>query len=141
VITGKIDIKSKIHLNFRSPQESRGWINKFAEIDEKWQREEKIRNKKSEPIKKHDHNPMKDMGLLQDGRAIGSVGNIVREKIGIGALQNKEEILDVTQFRMNMSMKFHQNIEDRVKGNVEVARWFICQTPGHAAKDCKYGLT
>lgn len=83
---------------------------------------------------------MTEMGLLSDGRAIGSVGNMASDKGGVG-VQNKEDVLDINQFRTNLTLKYHQTNEDRAKGMVDAPRCYICQAPGHMAKDCKYGLT
>ena len=105
----------------------------------------KTQDAKKKPIieittSKDANNHMKEMGLLQDGRAIGSIGNMISDKSGIGSL-NKDDVLDVTQFRMNMSMKFQQASEDRARGISDSLRCYICQNIGHLAKDCKYGLT
>lgn len=110
---------------------------KFAEIDNEWQKRNQEARKKpnKEPPQAKDVNTsMKEMGLLHDGRAIGSLGNILSEKTGIGA-NEKEDVIDVTQFRMNMSLKYQQINEERAKGVSETARCYICQGIGHQAKD------
>ena len=96
---------------------SKAKANKFAQIDDEWhKRKQEFKKKNNEQNQTKEANShMKEMGLLNDGRAIGSIGNMISDKSGIGSL-NKDDVLDVTQFRMNMSMKFQQASEDRAKG-------------------------
>ena len=73
-----------------------------------------------------------------DHRMYNQSANMMNDKAGIG---NKDMDNDMNQFRMSMSKKYQQYNEDRAKGLIEEQRCYICQTPGHKAKDCKYGLT
>ena len=68
---------------------------------------------------------MNEMGLLQDGRSIGSVSGAVKEKQGIGAVVRSDDPLDVTDFQAKMGLKYQEMNEKRRKGLIEAPRCYI----------------
>jgi len=109
--------------SYKKSRYSEPKTNKFAQIDDEYHRKQRdSRRRPADVSMPQEHNSMKDMGLLQDGRAIGSIGNIRSEKSGIGADKPMDDVMDTTDFRMNMSLKFHQNIENKIQGNVDEPR-------------------
>jgi hypothetical protein len=129
----------------RSRSNDRHKSGKFAEIDDQYQKRHQTYTKKpSSSHFQHINKDTRDMGLLSDGRAIGSVaGGMIKDKAAIGSLDttNNEDPMDVDSYRMKMSLKYQQNNEDRSRGHNEPQKCYICRVPGHIAKDCKYGLT
>jgi len=62
------------------------------------------------------------------------------ERRGLGAMRSGGDMFD--QFRNSRSKRYHVAAEERSKGagREDTQLCYICQKPGHFAKDCKYGI-
>jgi hypothetical protein len=80
------------------------------------------------------------MGISQDGGfAAGERGGSQRKGLGASSQGNMFD-----QFRTNRSKRYHVAAEERSKGIIKGGPGddlcYICNQPGHIAKDCKYGI-
>lgn len=80
-----------------------------------------------------------EMGVGEDGQIASSSSG----RRGIGAASNSNPSSTFDQFRNQRSKKYHVAAEERSKNykDEQVQLCYICQKPGHIAKDCKFGIS